>query len=208
MGAKKILGGDKTAEVNKVIGLSGKTGDAFGEHLHFAIKPTNPDVNNGYLGFVDPAPYLSLTSQKEETKQEATETTPTPEQSQPEETQQPPVEEVPPPIKLEPEKPVEQSEPPQAPQMSEEEIQKQVDEKLKVELDVRRLKANQVRQTKREENLMKIEKLVEEKKQINNDNVRELLHVSQSTASEYLQTLVNRGTIKIEGKSKATIYHY
>lgn len=61
---------------------------------------------------------------------------------------------------------------------------------------------------KREENLMKIEKLIEQEKQINNDDVRELLHVSQSTATEYLQTLVDRGTIKTEGKGKATLYRY
>ena len=34
---------------------------------------------------------------------------------------------------------------------------------------------------------MRIEKLIEEKKQINNDDVRELLHISQSTATEYLR---------------------
>ncbi|MBI4028859.1 MAG: peptidoglycan DD-metalloendopeptidase family protein [Candidatus Blackburnbacteria bacterium] len=203
--------------VNKVIGLSGSSGAAFGEHLHFGIKPNNPDLNNGYLGFIDPAPYLSLSSQKEETP--PVQTPPTEEQKPSEETkpegsQQPPVKEVPPPIKLEPEKPAEQteipqqSESPQTPQVSEEEIQKRVDEKLKAELDTRRQNANEARQTKREENLMKIEKLIEEKKQINNDNVRELLHVSQSTATEYLQTLIKRGTIKSEGKGKATGYHF
>jgi murein DD-endopeptidase MepM/ murein hydrolase activator NlpD len=218
-------------KINQIIGLSGSSGAAFGEHLHFAIKPNNPDSNNGYLGFIDPAPYLSLPSQKEtpeietpptkeqkppeETKPPET-TQPTQEQPKPEETQRPSVEEVPP-IKYEPEKPVEQTQQPQPtvqpqrheiPQPSAEEIQKQVDEKLKVELDVRRLKANQARQTKREENLMKIEKLIQEKKQINNDDVRELLHVSQSTATDYLQILVDRGTIKPEGRGKATIYHY
>lgn len=209
----KISEGEN-AEINKIIGISGKTGAAFGEHLHFAIKPNNPDVNNGYLGFIDPSPYLSLTSQKEEIKQETTVISTAPEQPKPEETQQPQTEVVPPPIKLEPEKPAKQTVEPQQPQtpqvptVSDEEIKKQVDDKLKAELDTRRQKANQARQTKREENLMKIEKLIEEKKQINNDDVRELLHISQSTATEYLQTLVSRGTIKTEGKGKATIYHY
>lgn len=83
-----------------------------------------------------------------------------------------------------------------------------MDDKLKAELDTRRLKANQARQTKREENLMKIEKLIEEKKHINNDDVRELLHVSQSTATNYLEDLVKRGTIKTDGKGKATVYHF
>lgn len=242
----------ETAEINKVIGISGKTGAAFGEHLHFAIKPLNPDNNNSYLGFIDPTHYLSLPSQKEEVKQE-TETPPIEEQKSPERSSQetkPPeafqsqqeqpkpeeaqsqISEVPPSINYGSEKPAEpepqpqQTEnpkPPKPPQNSQptevspEVIQKQVedpelnrrvDEKLKTELDLRRQKANEARQTKREENLMKIEKLIEEKKQINNDNVRELLHVSQSTATDYLQTLVDRGTIKTEGKGKATVYHY
>ena len=189
--------------VNKVIGLSGSSGTAFGEHLHFAIKPNNPDLNNGYLGFIDPSPYLSLPSQKEEPKQE----TPPVEEQKPAEEVKPPEPVIPQPeptINIEPEKPAEQS----PVVIDQTEVQKQVDEKIKTELDLRRQKANQARQTKREENLMKIEKLIEEKKQINNDDVRELLHVSQSTATNYLQTLENRGTINSEGKGKATVYHY
>lgn len=240
----KVYVGD-IAEVNKVIGLSGKTGAAFGEHLHFAIKPTNPDNNNGYLGFIDPSPYLSLPSQKEEVKQETVQTPPNEERKPPEqpsqdakppETSQQPIQEqpkpeetqpseVPPPINYGPEKQTEPTQPqqtenpqqpeesqtsqiPQTPQPSEEEVQKQVDEKLKDELDLRRQKANQARQTKREEHLMQIEKLIEEKKQINNQDVCDLLHVSQSTATNYLVDLVNKGTIKTEGKGKATTYHY
>jgi len=228
---------------NKIIGLSGSSGAAFGEHLHFAIKPNNFDSNNGYLGFVDPAPYLSLSSQKEETKTELPTTPPIEEQEPPEQPpqetkppetpqepvqeqskseenqqpQQPPVIETPPPIQYEPEKPAEQSQPPQippnpqspeVPPSSPEEIQKQVDEKLATELEARRLKANQARQTKREEHLMQIEKLIEEKKQINNQDVCDLLHVSQSTATNYLSDLVKRGTIKLNGKGKATTYSY
>ncbi len=207
---KVKVGGE--IQPNKVIGLSGSSGAAFGEHLHFAIKPNNTDQNNGYLGFIDPAPYLSLLSQKEEPKQETTETPPvqTPpaeEQKPPEETKppEPVVQQPEPTINIEPEKPVEQPPPVVIDQT---EIQKQVDEKLKVELDARRLKANQARQTKREENLMRIEKLIEEKKQTNNNDVCDLLHVSQSTATNYLEDLVKRGTIKLNGKGKATTYSY
>jgi len=214
----KVNVGDDIS-VNNVIGLSGSSGAAFGEHLHFAIKPNSPDLNNGYLGFIDPSPYLSLSSQKEEVKQEATEIPPPiqqePEEPKPAETKPPePViqqsETIPqqpnepePTINIEPEKPVEQ------PQViiDPTQMQEQVDEKLKAELDARRIKANQERQIRREENLMKIEKLIKEKKQINNDDVRELLHASQSTATNYLQTLVNRGTIKKGGEGKATTYH-
>lgn len=210
-------------QINKVIGLSGSSGAAFGEHLHFAIKPNNANLNNGYLGFIDPAPYLSLPSQKEETPPVQT---PSAEEQKPQEETKPPEPVVPQPettpqqptkpepiINIEPEKPAEQ---PQV-VIDQEEIQKQVedpelnrrvDEKLKLELDARRQKANQVRQTKREERLMQIEKLIEEKKQINNQDVCDLLHISQSTATNYLTDLVKRGTIKLNGKGKATIYSY
>lgn len=205
---------DDEVQPNKLIGLSGSSGSAFGEHLHFAIKPNNPDLTNGYLGFIDPSPYLSLPSQKEETppvqtppveEQKPAEEIkpPEPVDQQPETTQQQPTEPEPT-INIEPEKPAEQ--PPVV--IDQTEIQKQVDEKIKTELDARRLKANQARQTKREENLMKIEKLIEEKKQINNNDVCDLLHVSQSTATNYLEDLVKRGTIKLNGKGKATTYSY
>ncbi len=230
---------DDEIQVNKVIGLFGASGSAFGEHLYFAIKPNNPDANNGYLGFIDPSSYLFLPSQEEETKQEpqtspveeqkppeqppqetkppeVQKSEPVQEQPKPENVQQPPVEEVPP-INYGPEKQTEPAQQPQqpenpqtpeVPQPNPEEIQRQVDEKLKTELDLRRQKANQARQTKREEHLMAIEKLIEEKKQINNQDVCDLLHVSQSTATNYLTDLTKRGTVKITGKGKATTYSY
>jgi len=220
---------DDEIQPNKVIGLSGSSGAAFGEHLHFAIKPNNPDSNNGYLGFIDPAPYLSLPSQKEETKTEQPVTPPTEEQKSPEQPpqetkppeppqpvqEQPKQEETPPPISYGPEKSVEptpqqtdqpqQSEStqipqsPQTPQPSDEEIQKQVDEKLKVELDARRQKANEARAKKKEDNLTKIFNLVQSEKVVTNDEVRDLLRVSQSTATNYLTEMVNRGMLKKEG---------
>jgi len=220
----KVNEGDEI-QANKVIGLSGSSGAAFGEHLHFAIKPNNPDLNNGYIGFIDPAPYLSLQSQKEETppvqvppveEQKPAEevkppetSQPAPEPTKPEETEQTPVEVVPPPIKLEPEKPTEQPQQPEAPQnsqVSDEEIQKQVDEKLKVELDARRLKANQARLQKKEDNLKKIFELVQSKRLISNDEVRDVLHVSQSTATNYLTEMVNRGMLKKEGERGGAKY--
>jgi len=220
---------DDEVQPNKVIALSGSSGAAFGEHLHFAIKPNNPDSNNGYLGFIDPAPYLSLPSQKEEVKTEQPTTPPVEEQKSseqpPQETkppeppqpvqEQPKLEETPPPINYGPEK---QNEPvpqetensqqpeqpqipqnPQSPQPSPEEIQKQVDEKLKVELDARRQKANEARAKKKEENLTKIFGLVQSKRVVSNDEVRDFLHVSQSTATNYLTEMVNRGMLKKEG---------
>ncbi len=231
----KVKEGDEIRP-NKVIGLSGSSGAAFGEHLHFAIKPNNPDPNNGYLGFINPAPYLSLLSQKEEPKQETVETPPVqtppveeqkpveqpsqerkpPENQPPQPVQeQPKPEEVPPPINYEPEKPAEQpqqsEEPkipqnPKTPQPSPEEIQKQVDEKLKVELDARRQKANQARLQKKEDNLKKIFELVQTKRVVSNDEVRDFLHVSQSTATNYLSEMVNRGMLKKEGERGGAKY--
>lgn len=184
---------DQEVQAGDLIGLSGQSGSAYGQHLHFAIKPNNPDPNNGYLGFIDPSPYLSQIS---------------------------PIPPIPPteipssePVKLDQSSPIVQTsenpqipETPQAPVFPEAEIDRRAQEKLLAELEVRRQKANQTRQTKKEDNLTKIEKLMTEKGKINNDDVCDFLHVSQSTASNYLKDLVNQGKIKIEGKGKATIY--
>ncbi|MCL4390148.1 MAG: peptidoglycan DD-metalloendopeptidase family protein [Patescibacteria group bacterium] len=203
---------DQEVKAGDLIGISDQTGSAFGPHLHFGIKPNNPNESNGYLGFIDPTQYLPAVSQIPQVPQ-----TPQQEPEKPKEEPAPvqqPVQPEPipePTINIEPEKPVEQPQipqPPQVPQVSDEEIQKQVDDKLKTELDARRLKANQARQTKREEHLIQIEKLIETKKQINNNDVCDLLHVAQSTATNYLEDLVKRGTIKTEGKAKATVYHF
>lgn len=203
-------------KVNQVIGLSGSSGAAFGEHLHFAIKPNNPDLNNGYLGFIDPAPLLSLPSQKEEPKQETPETppvqtAPAEKQKPPEPIQQPEItpqqpHEPEPTINIEPEKPAEQPETLQPSQVSEVEIQKQVDEKFKTELDLRRQKANEVRAQKKEDHLNKIFELMRDKKVVTNEDIRDFLHVSQSTATNYLTEMVNRGMLKKEGERGGAKY--
>lgn len=216
-----------------LIGLSDTSGAAFGPHLHFAIKPNNADEKNGYLGFIDPAPYLKIETPKPQVPPPEPPTPPV----EPKSVEQPIS---PPPIpELSEEKPKEEPQPvieptinieptpmptqevpkqletpqisqnpqiPQPLQLSDEEIQKQVGEKFNNELDARRLKANKARQAKRQEHLQMIEKLIEEKKAITNQEVRDLTHVSQSTATEYLSMLVKSGTIKMEGKGPATVY--
>ena len=193
---------DQEVKTANLIGLSDTTCAAFGPHLHFAIKPNNANESNGYLGFVDPAPYLkniispstpffpSSSSAPSVPVEPEIKTEPSPETPEVPETPEIP----------------ESPEPSQIPQIPEEEIQKQVSEKLALELASRRQKANIVRKENREEHLAAIEKLLSKKPEITNQDVQNLVHVSRTTAFDYLTTLVNSGKIKTEGKGRATVY--
>ena len=76
----------------------------------------------------------------------------------------------------------------------------------KADFSAKRQQALQTRRKKREDHLTKIIALVGQKGKISNKDVRDSLRVSQSTASDYLHSLVKDGKIMKEGKAKATIY--
>lgn len=49
---------EDSVKAGDVIGLSGKSGAVSGQHLHVELIPTPLQLDNGYLGRVDPLPYL------------------------------------------------------------------------------------------------------------------------------------------------------
>ncbi|KKS14260.1 hypothetical protein A2617_02940 [Candidatus Daviesbacteria bacterium RIFOXYD1_FULL_41_10] len=221
----KVNVGDEV-EVGKPIGLSGKTGAAFGEHLHFGIKLKDADANNGYLGFSDPSPYFG---KLEETKPEKKpvdekptetppqETKPTEEPSSPQSSQSP---EPPLPAEASAKEGQQKQEPEvkeiikevikEVPVVNQEEVNKQVEEKLqerlKTEQDERRKLANEARTQRKKDNLNQILEFVRERKVVTNDDIRDLLHVSRSAATNYLTELVDRGMLKKMGERAGTKY--
>jgi len=53
----EVKEGDKVKR-GQEIALSGNSGHTTGAHLHFGIRPKDPDMNNGYYGKDDPMPFL------------------------------------------------------------------------------------------------------------------------------------------------------
>ncbi len=73
---------------------------------------------------------------------------------------------------------------------------------------LRRQKANQVRSQKKTNHLSKIMELAKHTPSISNTDIQRLLHVSQSTATNYLAELSRRGLLKrlgIRGGAKYTL---
>lgn len=85
-------------------------------------------------------------------------------------------------------------------------VEEKIQERLKTEQDERRKLANEARAKKKEDNLSRILEFSKEKKIFSNDDIRDLLHVSQSTATNYLSELTRRGSIKREGKRGGAKY--
>jgi hypothetical protein len=71
---------------------------------------------------------------------------------------------------------------------------------------IRRQHAVEARKQKREENLLQVIELVQKKGTVDNLDVRDFLHISQTTATDYLRSLVNSGKLRKEGKARATKY--
>ena len=69
-----------------------------------------------------------------------------------------------------------------------------------------RKRGNATRLQNRDEHLEKIMAHAREKKEITNDDVEKLLHVSDATASRYLKMLVASGKLMKEGKGRGVQY--
>lgn len=56
--SKRIILVGQHVEQGQVIGYSGNTGVSSGPHCHWGVRPLNPNINNGFRGFVDPLSLL------------------------------------------------------------------------------------------------------------------------------------------------------
>lgn len=185
------------------IGYSGQSGAAFGPHLHFGIKPMNANTNNGYLGFIDPIPYLEAAAPIEDIP------VPPPEEITPAATESeiPGIEKdkfresvasqrPPPPT-------TDQDQTPALPKKIP--VEQLIDEVLKQRLDALRPKANQERKRRREKKLAAIIKLAETSS-LTNRLIREKLRLSPATAAAYLRELTANNSLRRLNRGRTTAY--
>ena len=97
---------------------------------------------------------------------------------------------------------------PPEPTINEADLAQKAEELLKEQQAKFRVLGNQAKTEQHDQNLQKIMSFAQEKKIITNEQVRDFLHVSQSTATNYLTELVSKGLLRTEGKAKATVYVY
>lgn len=163
-------------------------------------SPVSPSISFGDL-----IKDIEITPPVVPEAQRPTETQQSPTPSQPASTAQQPQTPLSPPEQKIIEKPVEVIK--EMKVVDHDEVQKQIKESLQSEQQQRRAAANKARFQRKEENLTRVLFLLRNKPAITNDEVRDYLHVSQSTATNYLAELVRRGSIKREGITGATKYH-
>lgn len=99
------------------------------------------------------------------------------------------------------EKPVEVVQEPESPSIDDQ-VKQKLDEKVKELLQ----KANEKRKQNKQDHLNKLAQFVKDKKVITNSDARDLLHVSKTSATNYLNDLVKSGKLKREGKWGDTRY--
>ncbi len=81
-----------------------------------------------------------------------------------------------------------------------------IEEKLKEALSLRRQKANLVRTKKKEDMLNKLVELVKTRGKITNREAQLLLHLPQSTLTDYFKELVTSGRLKLFGRKRGIYY--